>query len=638
MAMEIEREQRRRDVRQRLGAKEKMGTIRSVAGWAIVAACGCSTAQQETDIKGSGITTLSTTTRSATTRGETTENNYFAVDATSDVDSDESTSSGETSGEVDTGDAGDGTSEAANTDTIDETDGETDGETHAPADSSEADTSEAITTGQNDSTSDESVTGSPTTDIETEPTNSNCRDTAGLCDPTGECAKSECNFERTGKTCGYTPERTYPFMCVITANYEPYRPCDSDDVCAPGSVCISQPTFFRDGSFYKRSAPVCQPTCSEDADCGEGEWCQQATDDNNQELPDLKVCHRHCTTEADCYVGEGDDEVRCSESQAGAPPSSYECSRYSPFVSKPEESETTADATSTNSSAPVDSAPVDSAPADSTNSGLSSGLALQALSVRGAVMSCVVARDCEAGYDCVDYQCAQRCETSADCDGAECQFVEGRGACGAVCDKPEGAECGLLPTNCGCDAGETCQLGADLKAACGAPGPNPAMAWCNDSSDCSNGLSCVAGLCRPLCDPEGDGCEPGEGECVLSVSTTDGDIHACAGYCDPVESPSCGTGAVCLPGFDSQLHHHALCASESPAQAPHDKGGECKADYDCKTGLGCDAAGTCQAWCRTDDDCATGRSCALDASILGHDVGRFGSSPSDAVGLCQASR
>lgn len=609
-----------------------MGTIRSVAGWAIVAACGCSTAPQETDIKGSSITTLSTTTRSAAT-----ENNYVATDEVDGFDDDDTTSSGTasdavdtdntvTGNPVDTGDAGDGLRTEDDGNTVDVTDDETRAPS-APSSSPEVDSSEAPTTGLGDSTWEDAVTSSPTTDIETESAGSACRETAGLCDPTGACAKSECDFEHTGKTCGYTPERSYPFMCVITANYEPFRPCDVDDVCAPGSACVSQPTFFRDGSFYKRSAPVCQPTCNEDADCGEGEWCQQATDDNNQEIPDLKVCHRHCSTEADCYVGEGDEEVRCSESQAGAPPSSYECSRYSPFVSKPEEAETTTDATSTD----------DSAHADSTNSGLSSGLSLQALSVRGAAMSCVVARDCEAGYDCIDYQCAERCETSADCDGAECQFVEGRGACGAVCDKPSGAECGLLPTNCGCDAGETCQLGADLKATCGAPGPNPAMAWCNDSSDCSSGLSCIAGLCRPLCDPEGDSCEPGEGECVLSVSTKDGDIHACAGYCDPVESPICGNGAVCLPGFDSHQHEHAMCVSESPAQAPRDKGGECTADYDCKTGLGCDANGTCQAWCRTDDDCATGRACKLDASILGADVSRFGSSPSDAVGLCQAA-
>src|SRR5690606_12284895 len=90
-------------------------------------------------------------------------------------------------------------------------------------------------------------------DTEAPATNEGCQETAGLCDPVGECALSDCEFETTGKSCGYTPGRTYPFMCVHTANYEAYRPCDADDVCAPGSVCVSKVSLLKDGSFYRRS-------------------------------------------------------------------------------------------------------------------------------------------------------------------------------------------------------------------------------------------------------------------------------------------------------------------------------------------------------------------------------------------------
>lgn len=609
-----------------------MGTIRSVAGWAIIATCGCSTAPQETDIKESGITT----------RSATTEHNYVAVDPTSTIDEERDAgviapndTLSEAAGAEDAGDDESAEHDNATREgvTHDGSDGETPAPTAEPSSSSPADSSQDTAGEAAGSTAEGAAASSASTEVETTP--STCRETAGLCDPTGGCATSDCDFEHSGKTCGYTPDRTYPFMCVVTANYEPYRPCDSDDVCAPGSVCISKVALLLDGSFYTRPAPVCRPTCSEDADCGDGEWCEQATDDDNQPIPDLKVCHRHCSTEADCYVGEGDGEVRCSNAQVGAPPSSYECSRYRPAVSEPATDETSAGApTATGDSAESQGGP---APVDSANSGLSSGLALQALSVRGVEVECLFAEQCKVGFDCVDYACVQRCETSDECDGSECQFVEGRGTCGAICDKPADAECGLLPTNCGCDAGETCQLGADFRATCAAPGPNPAMTWCNDSGDCGSGLSCMAGLCRPLCEPESDDCGPGAGECVLSVSARDGDIYACAGYCDPVESPNCGAGAVCLPGFDSHHHHRAMCVAESPDRAPRDKGGECTADYDCKTGLGCDAKGTCQAWCRTDDDCATGRTCSMNANIPGYGAGRFGSSPDDAVGLCQAA-
>lgn len=463
---------------------------------------------------------------------------------------------------------------------------------------------------------------------------STCRQTAGVCDPVGDCALSDCDFDDTGKSCAYTPDRVYPFMCVESADYEPYRPCDTDDACAPGSVCISKVALLKDGSFYRRPGAVCRETCRQDADCGENEWCAQATDDNNEVIPDLRVCHRHCSTESDCYVGEGDAEVRCSNSVEGAPPSTYECSRYRPPVTEePVDPVSTGESVAQES---TESSGTGTGSADATL-GISLQLHLRAYSLQTqatALMACVFNEDCPANADCVNDTCQLRCTTADDCDGAECVVVNGRGICGAPCEKPEGAACGLVPSNCGCATGETCQLDGNFEATCAKPGKGAAMRWCNASDDCDTGLSCIAGLCRPLCHPEAYPCAPLAGECLLSVSREGDDVYACGGSCDPVTAPECGVGAVCVPGFDSSHHHRAMCVAERAGQTPRHEGDGCKEDFDCASGLGCDAQSTCQPWCRASSECGDGQVCKFDASIMGRTTSRFGSAEDDRVGLC----
>lgn len=583
-----------------------MGINRSVAGWAIVTAlvaAGCSAAPTETEVSGSGVASRRNNSK--------TEQSYVAVDPSSEV--------------VPTSVA-DETPEAS--DTTDDVEAVTDSgaaaSTFADESAEVAGDDAGTTMALGASTSDLSDETSAPLDTEPPATGNVCRETAGLCDPMRECALSDCDFETTGKSCSYTPGRTYPFMCVRAANFEPYRPCDADDVCAPGSVCISKVTLLKDGSFYRRSGAVCRETCRRDADCGEGEWCAQATDENNEPIPDLRVCHRHCDAESDCYVGEGDDEVRCSSSVEGGLPSTYECSRARP-PNPPTDP-------ASGAQSPNDT---DSAARDGTNGAeLSASFTLHSLRAEGAAIECIIGDDCQAKEDCVDNTCRRRCEKDDECDGTQCVVVSGRGTCGAPCEKPEGAACALLPSNCGCATGETCVLGPGSEPMCSAPGPNGAMSWCNDSTDCDSGLSCIGGLCRPLCDPEAQPCNPQYGECVLSATRESGDIHACAGTCDPVTAPRCGPGAVCLPGFDANHHRQSLCVAERAAQSPRSAGETCTEDHDCAPGLGCSASAVCQSWCRSDGDCEGGRVCKFDASIIGPKVQRYGESIDDIVGLC----
>ncbi len=580
-----------------------MGTIRSVAAGAIVLLCGCSTTGGNDGATDAGDESQSTvrvyTSKSMSGATDETVSTLSGMSAPpEDGGATQPQVTSDTSASV-------GTGKVTGTDTAENPSSYDGGSLSdlSPATSSSGLPTDAVAT-----------------DAGTVATHT-CRETAGLCDPIGECAISECDFEETGKSCAYTPGRTYPFMCVGTANYEPYRPCDSDDVCAPGSVCISKVAILKDGSFYRRPGAVCRQTCRQDDDCGDGEWCAQATDDNNEVIPDLRVCHRHCSTETDCYVGEGDDEVRCSNSVEGAPPSTYECSRYRPPV---EARATSEGATSAG---------------DETGASGLIQLSFRPYALQAISETCVFIDDCAEDEDCVDGTCSQRCETNTNCDGSECVWVNGRGVCGAACDIPAGAECGMVPSNCGCGVGQTCQLDSHLTPSCAAPGANPSMTWCNTSEDCDTGLSCVAGLCRAVCKPDTHPCSASQGECLLSVSREGEDVYTCGGSCDPVTAgdsteTGCGLGAVCIPGFDTSHHHQALCASERVGHAPNGQGETCSEDYDCVPGLGCDDDGTCQEWCRTEDDCPTAAVCAFTSGSRGF-VPRFGLLPEDRVGLCR---
>lgn len=578
-----------------------MGTIRWTAGWATLFVLGCTSGRTASDSRGDALGRSDTSTSSLATATIVTDVSPLeTTDNPDPVSSSEMQTSAEGGSHATTGDTLSPTLDAPSSDL------------RRDAGSGEESTFNTVTIedgGVSDGVGDAA------------PPSPACQPTQGLCDPIGECARTDCAFAETGKVCAYTPEREHPFMCVQSQNFEPFRPCDVDDACAPGSVCASKSAFLEDGTFYGPSRRVCHPTCRVDADCGENEWCAQATDEQNQVIADLRICHRHCDSVADCYVGDGDEEVRCSRMTAGAPLSTSECSRFRPPA-----------AVETTTSEP--SGQTTGQSADSAGSAPTL-LGLKALMVLATGSSCRVDEECDTAQVCEDNVCRQVCDSSSDCANAEC--AQGNGVCAPTCEVPPGAACALLPTNCGCEAGQTCQLGSDLEPFCGVPGKSSAMSWCNKSSDCGAGLSCVGNLCRSLCEPSSSPCPEGMGQCIASVSHRDGDIYACGGVCDPVGGKGCGYGAVCLPGIETQHHERALCVAERPGRNPSDQGGQCEADYDCASGLGCDANGTCQAWCRTDDDCAVGDACKPDSGIEGPFSRRLGRNTEESLGLCQPS-
>lgn len=397
-----------------------------------------------------------------------------------------------------------------------------------------------------------------------------------LCDPVANCG---CEDDRT---CAYTPERTRLFTCVMPGDTANGDACDNDDACTRGSVCVSG---------------LCAPTCHNDEDCLDAACVAIAAGENYVE--NLRVCSAPCAPLAPSACGEG---ATC----ANAPGSTvFTCIRQEASV--------------------------------------------------GVNAACEATRDCEPGLGCAsDGVCRSWCalsepsgdagSSSADAPAAcpedsECLPFDARaalGMCSATCTVPdvEGSECGLIPTSCGCESGETCQVTATGKTQCGVPGARDAMDWCSSNADCGTGLSCVAQLCRPICDPERLPCADGSG-CLQANSGAS--PAACLGHCDPVHPDSaegeftpCGVGAYCSPGFvNIPALDESYCTRQS--DTPADEGQTCGADLECENGFGCDAqTDSCLRWCRDTEDCGTGQVCDLDIS-----PGRTGSD-TDFVGFCRA--
>ncbi len=476
-----------------------------------------------------------------------------------------------------------------------------------------------------------------------------CTATDGRCDPTGACSKDTCQFDTSGKSCAFTPTRAVPFTCVIAGDALDFSPCDLDDACKPGSVCVADTFIGRDTNdnpVPRRSGSMCRPACHTNEDCAEGDWCQQATDDNNQAIPDLRVCHRYCQEPAQCYAEPVSADIRCTPRDTLLGLEQSECSRKPNNLLPPKPADTNA----TDSTAAKAAAVTGEVTTDLASHGLMLLQAAPLQAVRGSDEAdspsyCLSNWDCEAPDAlCVENVCRIGCEQSNDCSvGAECLVVDGTSVCSDPCpiDTGAGNSCSINP-NCGCSEGETCRVNDDQTMTCSGIGERGYMDWCSTQDHCGDGLSCIAGLCRPMCVPGVSECIPGQGECVLTIKSEAVDTYTCSGDCDPVDPNSsaggrirCGTGAVCLPTWDPQMFPHALCVSENPEHGPRAKGGDCSDDVDCASGLGCDAAGTCRHWCRTEADCVSGEHCDVLASIYGA-VERLGLDSEDVLGLCQA--
>lgn len=415
-----------------------------------------------------------------------------------------------------------------------------------------------------------------------------CKIEDGFCNPL-------CDDQCGDKACAYTPTRIESFMCVHPGKVGLLSLCLFDDACQEGLVCESH---------------VCKKPCRIDDDCagldlfGEPASFEISGGElNDREIKDvcnpvytssgerqigLRVCNRICRSALDriCGVDSSFNTVFC-DGVEGSSVIMCQAKWVDPAV-------------------------------DDLDSGLVSLPQLQNLRV-GA--PCSGHQECD-GILCSGGLCKNSCTTPDDCEGLPCEIDEviGSGVCSTPCEVSPGEICSIS-LNCGCPSGQSCKVQLDQTSACVNSGDQGAQSWCNKNDDCASGLSCVAGLCRTVCESDQD-CGTSQGLCIQAISGPVKDIWVCAGECDPVLGSGCGVGALCYPHSSGP----AICTAEAHAKVPRSEGHPCTVDSECATGLGCTDE-TCQRWCRSDHDCS-GVSCEF------FDPTRYGTSMDDKIGIC----
>ena len=173
--------------------------------------------------------------------------------------------------------------------------------------------------------------------------------------------------------------------------------------------------------------------------------------------------------------------------------------------------------------------------------------------------------------------------------------------------------CRLVSPQCGCPAGQQCELGIDgTVRECGPAGTVPAGSPCTAPDACEPGSVCVGSdnpegvvsLCRRFCNEHA---ECGDGLCRPLVGSP---VKTCTQACDLATSQPCPTTTSCYiggpPGADSpEFFSECFQAGSGKASAPCSKQTECAPTYFCYQGGG-ESSTTCHKWCTMETSCPTG--------------------------------
>ncbi len=256
----------------------------------------------------------------------------------------------------------------------------------------------------------------------------------------------------------------------------------------------------------------------------------------------------------------------------------------------------------------------------SDNSGQGACIAgqTQATPTKNVGDACGTSSECKS-LMCLSGTCKVKCNPNnpIQCDAAtqQCVLVPGTGS-GACVDNTVQK----LPNDANCAANGDCQSGLCMKQAGAQVGQ--CKQKCTSSSQCANGLSCVAqaggySACLPSAakSATGSACTDGT-ECTKALCLGDGSQNFCSDYCTVGSASTCpcgmvcsdvgGVGQVCIPGKKVQ------CVAS---------GGSCSDSSECVAGTGC-ASGLCNTACTVGDPanpCGPGQTClrASQDSVAG---------------------
>lgn len=170
------------------------------------------------------------------------------------------------------------------------------------------------------------------------------------------------------------------------------------------------------------------------------------------------------------------------------------------------------------------------------------------------------------------------------------------GAADTGCSKPDGSVCEYV-TNCGCSAGQKCDVLDGTGRACVAAGTGSVSSPCIATGWCGAALTCRGNYCQVKCDSSADCLSGpcGSTDDALGLESTRGAI--CGRNCDLVDSSGCSGTGRCMYDEKSKIK---FCAEASGSV---DYNEVCTTTSQCKGGArfcSVDGTGTtkrCYQWC-----------------------------------------
>ena len=237
----------------------------------------------------------------------------------------------------------------------------------------------------------------------------------------------------------------------------------------------------------------------------------------------------------------------------------------------------------------------------------------------GAGPACSTGQECVSGA-CVSTTCSPACAAGETCDAGACRCGAGpactggrscvSGTCTSTCSE---SPCRLVSPQCGCSAGQACDLSGGTRG-CFAAGTRTEAQACDSTNRCAAGLTCSgpssAPFCARYCATDAD-CPAGGGSiCLMEINDSSGAVLAnlCGIDCDPRTNTGCRSSTACsIRGVRSGTNEAVTwCrAVDPPFPFP------ICTDTTCPAGQVCTGSGACAAYCRVGvaSDCPAPQIC-----------------------------
>jgi hypothetical protein len=198
--------------------------------------------------------------------------------------------------------------------------------------------------------------------------------------------------------------------------------------------------------------------------------------------------------------------------------------------------------------------------------------------------------------------------------GASTSSSSGSG--GACAESP----CKLAAPQCGCPAGQECNLNASNMRACIQAGTAGLNQLCSTATDCAPGLICLnasptANACGQFCEADG---ECSGGLCIVSLSDGSGNtipnVTLCSTTCNPITNANCTIGGSGCKVGQEQTGAMRWFTSCYPA-GNGGQGSPCSSSADCAPRTWCITSSTqgniCSTYCNVNaPSCPGGTSCS----------------------------